>query len=228
MIYLLVINKLSMNNLDNKYIISEFLAIDPDVQKINEAIAKNEPIIVPCILQKANTLNRNGRVYPFDILKREVDKYQELVKERSAMGELDHPDSAVISLANVSHIVTEMSWKGEVLYGKIQIADTPAGDTVKGLLKSGIKLGISSRGVGSVKKNRENQDVVQEDFELIGFDIVSSPSTPGAYLFKESKQWGMKKLIDSDTKLIKTDEVKNKIKNLKNSLSNLSKDSFWN
>jgi hypothetical protein len=217
-----------MNNLDNKYIISEFLAIDPDVQNIKEAIEKNQPIIVPCILQKANTLNRNGRLYPFDILKREVDKYQELVKERSAMGELDHPDSAVISLANVSHIITEMSWKGETLYGKIQIADTPAGDTVKGLLKSGIKLGISSRGVGSVKKNREGQDVVQEDFELIGFDIVSSPSTPGAYLFKESKQWGMKKLIDSDQKLLKTDDVKIKIKNLKNNLNNLSKDGFWN
>jgi hypothetical protein len=217
-----------MNNLDNKYIISEFLAIDPDVQKIKEAIEKNQPIIVPCILQKANTLNRNGRVYPFDILKREVNKYQELVTERSAMGELDHPDSAVISLANVSHIITEMSWKGETLHGKIQIADTPAGDTVKGLLKSGIKLGISSRGVGSVKKNREGQDVVQEDFELIGFDIVSSPSTPGAYLFKESKQWGMKKLIDSDQKLLKTDDVKIKIKNLKNNLNNLSKDGFWN
>jgi len=217
-----------MNNLDNKYIISEFLAIEQDIAKINEAIEKKEPIVVPCILQKANTLNRNGRVYPFDILKREVDKYQQLVNERSAMGELDHPDSAVISLANVSHIVTEMWWKGEVLHGKIQIASTPAGDTVLGLLKSGIKLGISSRGVGSVKKDREGRDMVQEDFELIGFDIVSSPSTPGAYLFKESKQWGMKKLIDSDTKLIKTDEVKNKIKNLKNSLSNLSKDSFWN
>ena len=216
-----------MNNLDNKYIISEFLAIDPDVQKIKEAIEKNQPIIVPCILQKANTLNRNGRVYPYDILKREVNKYQELVNEKSAMGELDHPDSAVISLANVSHIVTEMFWKGETLHGKIQIADTPAGDTVKGLLKSGIKLGISSRGVGSVKKNREGQDVVQEDFELIGFDIVSSPSTPGAYLFKESKQWGMKKLIDSDTKLLKTDDVKSKIKNLKNNLNNLSKDQFW-
>jgi len=217
-----------MNNLDNKYIISEFLAIDPDVQNIKEAIEKNQPIIVPCILQKANTLNRNGRLYPFDILKREVDKYQELVKERSAMGELDHQDSAVISLANVSHIITEMSWKGETLYGKIQIADTPAGDTVKGLLKTGIKLGISSRGVGSVKKNREGQDVVQEDFELIGFDIVSSPSTPGAYLFKESKQWGMKKLMDSDHKLLKTDDVKIKIKNLKNNLNNLSKDGFWN
>jgi hypothetical protein len=140
----------------------------------------------------------------------------------------DHPDSAVISLANVSHIVTEMWWKGETLHGKIQIADTPAGDTVKGLLKTGIKLGISSRGVGSVKKNREGQDVVQEDFELIGFDIVSSPSTPGAYLFKESKQWGMKKLIDSDQKLLKTDDVKIKIKNLKNNLNNLSKDGFWN
>lgn len=217
-----------MNNLDNKYIISEFLAIDPDVQNIKEAIEKNQPIIVPCILQKANSLNRNGRVYPFDILKREVNKYQELVTERSAMGELDHPDSAVISLANVSHIIIEMSWKGETLHGKIQIADTPAGDTVKGLLKSGIKLGISSRGVGSVKKNREGQDVVQEDFELIGFDIVSSPSTPGAYLFKESKQWGMKKLIDSDQKLLKTDDVKIKIKNLKNNLNNLSKDGFWN
>jgi len=217
-----------MNNLDNKYIISEFLAIDPDVQNIKEAIEKNQPIIVPCILQKANTLNRNGRLYPFDILKREVNKYQELVTERSAMGELDHPDSAVISLANVSHIIIEMSWKGETLHGKIQIADTPAGDTVKGLLKSGIKLGISSRGVGSVKKNREGQDVVQEDFELIGFDIVSSPSTPGAYLFKESKQWGMKKLMDSDHKLLKTDDVKIKIKNLKNNLNNLSKDGFWN
>lgn len=212
---------------DNKYIISEFLSIDPNVKEINEAIEKGAPVIVPCILQKANTLNRNGRVYPFDILKREVTKYQELVGDRTAMGELDHPDSAVISLSNVSHIVTEMWWNGEVLHGKIQIVDTPAGDTVKGLLKSGVKLGISSRGVGSVKKNRENQDVVQEDFELIGFDIVSSPSTPGAYLFKESRQWGMKKLIDSDSKLLRTDDVKVKIKNIKNNLSNLAKDDFW-
>lgn len=217
-----------MDNLqDNKYIISEFLTIDPNVREINEAIEKGIPVIVPCILQKANTLNRNGRVYPFDILKREVNKYQELVSDRTAMGELDHPDSAVISLSNVSHIVTEMSWKGEVLHGKIQIVDTPAGDTVKGLLKSGVKLGISSRGVGSVKKDRDGNDVVQEDFELIGFDIVSSPSTPGAYLFKESKQWGMKRLIDSDSKLLRTDDVKSKIKNIKNNLSNLAKDNFW-
>lgn len=212
---------------DNKYIISEFLTIDPDVSKINEAIEKGTPIIVPCILQKANTLNRNGRVYPFDILKREVTKYMDLVKDRTAMGELDHPDSAVISLTNVSHLVTEMWWQGEVLHGKIQIVDTPAGDTVKGLLKSGVKLGISSRGVGSVKKDREGSDVVQEDFELIGFDIVSSPSTPGAYLFKESKQWGMKRLIDSDSKILRADDVKTKLKNIKTNLSNLAKDDFW-
>jgi hypothetical protein len=212
---------------DNKYIISEFLTIDPDVRKINEAIEKGVPIIVPCILQKANTLNRNGRVYPTDILKREVAKYMELVKDRTSMGELDHPDSAVISLTNVSHLVAEMWWEGETLHGKIQIVDTPAGDTVKGLLKSGVKLGISSRGVGSVKKDREGRDVVQEDFELIGFDIVSSPSTPGAYLFKESKQWGMKKLIDSDTKPLRADDVKIKIKNMKSNMANLAKDDFW-
>lgn len=212
----------------DKYIISEFLTIDPNVKEINEAIEKNQPVIIPCILQKAGTLNRNGRVYPFDILKREVDKYHQLVKERAAMGELDHPDSAVISLTNVSHIVTEMHWENEVLHGKVQIVDTPAGDTVKGLLRSGVKLGISSRGVGSVKKNKEGQDVVQEDFELIGFDIVSSPSTPGAYLFKESRQWGMKRLVDSDSKLLRADEVKSKIKDMKSRLSDISKDSFWN
>lgn len=212
----------------DKYIISEFLTIDPNVKEINEAIEKGQPVIVPCILQKAGTLNRNGRVYPFDILKREVDKYMQLVKDRTAMGELDHPDSAVISLSNVSHIVTEMKWENEVLHGKIQIVETPAGDTVKGLLRSGVKLGISSRGVGSVKKNREGQDVVQEDFELIGFDIVSSPSTPGAYLFKESKQWGMKRLIDSDSKLLRPEDVQSKIKNIKNNIKNLSRDSFWN
>jgi hypothetical protein len=120
-----------------------------------------------------------------------------------------------------------MWWEGETLHGKIQIVDTPAGDTVKGLLKSGVKLGISSRGVGSVKKDREGRDVVQEDFELIGFDIVSSPSTPGAYLFKESKQWGMKKLIDSDTKPLRADDVKIKIKNMKSNMANLAKDDFW-
>ncbi len=213
-------------DLVNKYIISEFHAFDIDKKIINEAIQNNGTITIKCILQKADTTNRNGRVYPHKILKREVDKYNELVRERSAMGELDHPDSAVVSLSNVSHIVTEMYWEGNTLYGSIQVADTPSGNILKGLLKSGIKLGISSRGVGSVKSVNGN-DVVQEDFELLAFDIVSSPSTPGAYLFKEGRQWGLKKLTDENFKTLKTDELKEKSNSLYGSIINLSQDKFW-
>ncbi len=213
-------------DLVNKYIISEFHAFDIDKKIINEAIQNNGTITIKCILQKADTTNRNGRVYPHKILKREVDKYNELVRERSAMGELDHPDSAVVSLSNVSHIVTEMYWEGNTLYGSIEVADTPSGNILKGLLKSGIKLGISSRGVGSVKSINGN-DVVQEDFELLAFDIVSSPSTPGAYLFKEGRQWGLKKLTDENFKTLKTDELKEKSNSLYGSIINLSQDKFW-
>ena len=178
------------SSFDNKYIISEFLTIDPDVKKINEAIEKGAPIIVPCILQKANTLNRNGRVYPSDILKREVAKYMELVKERTAMGELDHPDSAVISLTNVSHLVTEMWWDGEVLHGKIQIVDTPAGDTVKGLLKSAELLGINgyiAQGIGS---NTNYFLVLDEEYDLLSKkypdETVPRPPHWGGYILKPS------------------------------------------
>lgn len=172
---------------NEKYIISEFYEFKIDKDLITESEKAGKPLIMTGILQKADQLNRNGRVYPYNILKREADKYMELVENNTAGGELDHPDSAVVSLANVSHRVTEMWWQGKDLYGKVLIAeDTPAGKILKGLLKAGFMLGISSRGVGSVK-NRNNQDIVQEDFELIAFDFVSSPSTPGAYLFKEGK-----------------------------------------
>lgn len=211
---------------NDKYIISEFHAFDIDKKLIKEAIQNNDTITIKCILQKADTVNRNGRVYPFKILKREVDKYQHLVNERSSMGECDHPDSAVVSLANVSHIVTEMHWEGNTLYGTIEIADTPSGNILKGLLKSGIKLGISSRGVGSVKSTNE-KDVVQEDFELLAFDVVSSPSTPGAYLFKEGRQWGLKKLTTEDLKPIKTDEAIALQNEIYNNIIKLSEDKFW-
>jgi len=173
------------------------------------------------ILQKANTENRNGRVYPLDILKREAKKYEEAVRERRATGELDHPDSAVVSLSNVSHMVTEMWWDGDTLMGKVQILETPSGEILKGLLKSGVMLGISSRGVGSVK-NKNGLDVVQEDFELIAFDFVSSPSTPGAYLFKEGRSWGLTKLDKSSSKILKPNEINNY-----NNLKELSDKSFW-
>jgi hypothetical protein len=172
---------------NDKYIISEFYEFKIDKNLITESEKSGKPLVMTGILQKADQLNRNGRVYPYDILKREADKYMELVENNTAGGELDHPDSAVVSLANVSHRVAEMWWQGKDLYGKVLIAeDTPAGKILKGLLKAGFMLGISSRGVGSVK-SRNDQDVVQEDFELIAFDFVSSPSTPGAYLFKEGK-----------------------------------------
>lgn len=139
----------------------------------------------------------------------------------------DHPESAVISLANVSHIVTDMWWEGETLKGKIEIAETPAGNILKGLLKSGFKLGISSRGVGSVK-SQNGKDVVQDDFELIAFDVVSSPSTPGAYLFNEGKQWGLKKLTEDDFKQMTSEEFEQRYnKAIYKNIVDLSNDDFW-
>ncbi len=210
-----------------KYIISEFYDFKIDKNLIKEAEEKRIPIVLTGILQRANALNRNGRVYPSEILKREVERYMTDVEERRAMGELDHPDSAVVSLSNVSHIVTDMWWQGDTLYGKVEITETPSGNILKGLLKSGVMLGISSRGVGSVT-SKGGKDIVQEDFELIAFDFVSSPSTPGAYLFKEGKQWGLTPLTDELTKIIKptTENLEEQISKYKN-LSTLLDGDFW-
>jgi hypothetical protein len=174
-----------MNLLDNRSLIREFYEFGTTREVIMEAERNMQPIIMSGVMQRANAVNRNGRVYPKHILEREVNKYMEAVREGSAGGELDHPDSSVVSLGNVSHRVIDLWWKDDALYGKVQIVENEVGDKLKGLLKSGFKLGISSRGVGSVKSNNGN-DVVQDDFELIAFDFVSSPSTPGAWLFRES------------------------------------------
>lgn len=214
-----------------KYIISEFYTLEASPALIKEAEEKGKPLVMTGILQKADTVNRNGRIYPFDILKREVDKYMELVESNTAGGELDHPDSAVVSLANVSHRVIDMWWQGKDLYGKVLIAEeTKAGSTLKGLLKAGFTLGISSRGVGSVKNVRGN-DIVQEDFELIAFDFVSSPSTPGAYLFKEGKERvkaGMVPLSVNSIKNIKMNDVnlRERDEHYNNLMNILNKD-FW-
>ena len=213
----------------NKSLLVDYVPFEVSPQAINESLASNNGrLIVKGTLQRANAPNQNNRIYERKLLEREASKYaKHFIAERRALGELDHPDSSVVNLNNVSHNVLEMHWQGNDLVGTVEILSTPSGNILKELFKSGIKLGISSRGLGSVNENSDGTLQVQEDFELIGFDIVSSPSTPGAYLFKESRQWGMKRLIDSDTKLIKTDEVKNKLKNLKNNLNNLSKDNFW-
>jgi hypothetical protein len=143
---------------------------------------ENGRTIVRGILQRAGAPNQNERVYPRQVLEREAKKYGQLIKERRALGELDHPDSGVINLKNVSHNIREIHWEGDDLCGTVEILSTPSGNILKELLRAGILLGISSRGMGSTTPLREGGVVVGEDFELIGWDFVSNPSTQGAFL----------------------------------------------
>jgi hypothetical protein len=142
-------------------------------------------LIVKGILQRAGVKNQNGRVYPKDVLVRESKKYEEnFIKERRALGELDHPESAVVNLQNVSHNVLEMHWENDDLMGSVEVLPTPNGNILKELFRANIRLGISSRGLGTIKKGmNEDADFVQDDFELIAFDFVSNPSTRGAFMF---------------------------------------------
>lgn len=157
-------------------------------EMIKESREKNNgKIVMNGILQKADTLNQNGRIYPLSILEREVRNYQKFIKENRALGECDHPDSSVVELKNVSHIVREAYMDGGVCYGVVELLDTPCGKILQSLVESGITLGISSRGVGSTRDDGENQ-IVQDDFQLICWDFVSEPSTPGAFMMAEGKE----------------------------------------
>jgi hypothetical protein len=138
--------------------------------------------LVKGILQRAGAENQNGRVYPMEILKREAQKYETLIKDRRALAVLDHPECGVINLKNVSHNIKEIHWEGNDLCGTVEILPTPSGNILKELLRAGILLGISSRGMGSVSPMGEGKVKVGEDFELIGWDFVSNPSTHGAFM----------------------------------------------
>ena len=144
----------------------------------------NGRLIVTGVLQRAEAQNQNGRIYPKEILMREAARYEKTeIAERRALGELDHPDSSVVNLQNASHNVTKIWWKGNDLMGKVEILGTPSGNILKELLKANIKLGISSRGMGSVKQLSEDGTMeVQNDFELVCWDFVSNPSTHGAFM----------------------------------------------
>jgi len=168
----------------NKDLLVDYITFDISPETITESMEKNNGrLLVKGVLQRADAKNQNGRVYPKDILIREAKKYSEInIKERRALGELDHPDSSVVNLNNVSHNITEMHWDGNDLVGTVEILSTPSGNILKELFKCGIKLGISSRGLGSVKTLGEGEVEVQPDFELIAFDFVSNPSTHGAFL----------------------------------------------
>ena len=139
-------------------------------------------------IQTCEKKNGNGRVYPCKVLKREIQNYTKVIEDNRGLGELDHPDDSVINLRNVSHMITDIWWENNDVMGKIKILDTPSGRVVKDLINAGVKLGISSRGMGSVQESVRGDSVVQEDFELICFDIVSEPSTPDAYIYPESKR----------------------------------------
>jgi len=171
----------------SKELLVEYTVFEVSPQAINESLSKNEGrLIVNGVLQRAESKNQNGRIYPKETLMREANKYSEsFIAEKRALGELDHPDSSVVNLNNVSHNVLGMSWKGDDLVGTVEVLGTPAGNILKELFKAGIRLGISSRGMGSVKEvfgEGENTLEVQPDFELIAFDFVSNPSTHGAFL----------------------------------------------
>jgi len=174
----------------NKQLLVDVRPFDVSTDRINESISENNgKLVVKGVLQRAESKNQNGRVYPREVLLKEVGKYLEnQVTERRALGELDHPESSVVNLNNASHNIVEMHWDGDDLLGTVEVLSTPAGNILKELFKSGIKLGISSRGLGSVETIKEDERgeedtvEVQPDFELIAFDFVSNPSTHGAFM----------------------------------------------
>ena len=168
-------------------LITEWTNFEYNPQVIKEQKALGKPIMMKGILQKAETLNQNGRVYPKIILEREIRNYQKFIKENRALGELDHPDSSVVELKNSSHIIREAHMEGNIVYGTVEILNTPSGKILQSLVESGVTLGISSRGVGSTR-TEGNMQIVQDDFQLICWDFVSEPSTPGAFMMKEGKE----------------------------------------
>jgi hypothetical protein len=176
-----------------KFLLREYYELCPDgvcddllTEEEKRMIKENNALFLTGVMQRCNHLNGNGRVYSEDILRREVDNYQKLVRERRALGELDHPDSATINLVNASHMVVDIWWDKDSVMGKVQVLNTPSGQILRELVNSGVKLGISSRGMGSVHED-QGKTVVEDDFQLICFDFVSEPSTAGAFMVAEGK-----------------------------------------
>jgi hypothetical protein len=165
-----------------------------------KTFVRNGGMMLTGKLQESDVQNGNGRVYPHAIMEREVKKYKALVDDRRALGELDHPDSSIINLVNVSHMVTEVWMDGPSVMGKIKVLETPSGQILKALVESGVKTGISSRGMGSVSEHM-GKTIVEDDFQLICFDIVSEPSTPNAFMsLSENKL--MNEQVEKNNKII--------------------------
>jgi len=179
--------------MNKKLVLREYYALCPDgrcedlLTEVEKKFVADGGMILSGKLQEAEVQNGNGRIYPHNILVREVTNYQKVIKERRSVGELDHPEDSVVNLRNASHMVTDVWWDNQSVMGMIKVLDTPSGNILRSLVDSGVQLGISSRGLGSVSEGN-NSVTVNDDFQLICFDIVSEPSTPGAYMgLSESK-----------------------------------------
>ena len=195
----------------DRKLLTEWLAFDysPDMIKESREL-NNGKILMKGILQKSDTLNQNGRIYPREILEREVRNYQKFISENRALGECDHPDSSVVELKNASHIIREAHMEDDVCYGTVELLDTPSGKILQSLVESGVTLGISSRGVGSTSRDGD-YDIVQDDFQLICWDFVSEPSTPGAFMMREGRDFTSKDLNKHFNKTDRIDRIVNDI-----------------
>jgi hypothetical protein len=159
---------------------------DPeDVAKIKEQ--NNGKIILKCQLSRANVVNANNRYYSKTLLEREEKKYQELIKARNSLGELDHPEASVVSLQNVSHLISKAWWEGDNLMGEIEVLNTPYGTILQSLIEQGVLIGVSSRAVGSTQQTDKGYELVQEDLQIICWDVISTPSSPGSWIMTENK-----------------------------------------
>lgn len=163
-------------------------------------LVRDGALILTGIMQKADQKNGNGRVYGRRTLERELNNYQKVIEERRALGELDHPDDSVINLKNASHMVLKMWWDGDNVMGKVKVLETPSGNILKSLVKSGVTLGISSRGLGSTRKEGD-KIMVEDDFQLICFDFVQEPSTSGAFMMSEGKQRDINEIFSKADRL---------------------------
>tara|TARA_Y100000310_G_scaffold342728_1_gene447116 strand:- start:407 stop:1012 length:606 start_codon:yes stop_codon:yes gene_type:complete len=168
------------------YALCEGGACQDLLTEAEKAFVANGGVMLSGRFQTAGVKNGNGRMYSRPILEREMKSYHKLVQERRALGELDHPEDSVINLKNASHLVTDVWWDGDDVMGKVEVLNTPSGNILKGLVESGVKMGISSRGLGTVTESDDVSEV-NDDFQLICFDFVSEPSTPGAFMMKEAK-----------------------------------------
>jgi hypothetical protein len=197
--------------MSERKLLTEWLAFDYSEEMIKESKDRHGgKILMKGVLQKADTLNQNGRVYPELILEREVRNYQKFIQENRALGECDHPDSSVVELKNASHIIRSAYMEDSICYGTVELLDTPSGKILQSLVESGVTLGISSRGVGSTRSEGD-REVVQDDFQLICWDFVSEPSTPGAFLMREGKEFSGAELRKHFTKTDRIDRVMNEV-----------------